>query len=547
MKNLYSYITEAVKKESKSTLNKLEKAYSFILNKHTDWSRTFSPKELRKSKSKHPYEYIRGYFGPNSDETEIMNNVKILLTGIGVSLNDIELEYGKYGTIVSGTYYAIKITSKSEAIDIDEFAFNLPKKGEGSLYIVNTVKGSSKIKQKSLTPNKLGLCNKPYSNTDSIIQSVTNALEQLKLAEYKPVLINLCNTIIDAGKHNLSLDDIFNTKVFDISYKVDITDKPEFHSLTAEDLNNISNDFGEVLGPIMLLSELQIQHPNDVVISYPETENNQDFDYTINSSSKTEGINIAAKANSGSSSSIISIMNKIDTFYNKEDNKGNKAINDIKPNSKDWFFLTTIVSRLANISTSNKKGGSYVRANTWGLAKELMQIFKDSRLSKGINVLLNAFNCTIEDLEDKNKLHKKVESFLETSEGHKNFINILAKYYSEIGYTPSHKNAIELLKTKSKLNDIKSSKALKEGLIIYPIKAEIANLLNREYGDCIKNYVSQLADGYQLTLTMSKTSNIVNMNFKMMLRKTANYNITPGGYVSDPLNKNIGIKYVLPK
>lgn len=535
-----------MKKESKGTLNKLEKAYAFVLNKHTDWSRTFSPKLLRKSKSKHPYEYIRGYFGPNSDETEIMNNVKTLLTGIGVSLNDIELEYGKYGTIVSGTYYAIKITSKSEAIDIDEFAFNLPKKDEGSLYIINTVKGSSKIKQKSLTPNKLGLCNKPHSNTDSIIQSVTNALEQLKLAEYKPVLINLCNTIIDAGKHNLSLDDIFNTKVFDISYKVDITDKPEFNSLTAEDLNNISNDFGEVLGPIMLLSELQIQHPNDVVISYPETENNQDFDYTINSL-KTEGINIAAKANSGSSSSIISIMNKIDTFYNKEDNKGNKAINDIKPNSKDWFFLTTIVSRLANISTSNKKGGSYVRANTWGLAKELMHIFKDSRLSKGINVLLNAFNCTIEDLEDKNKLYKKVESFLETSEGHENFINILANYYSEIGYTPSHKNAIELLKSKSKLNDLKSSKSFKEGLIIYPIKVEISNLLNCEYGDCIKNYVSQLADGYQLTLTMSKASNIVNMNFKMMLRKTANYNITPGGYVSDPLNKNIGIKYVLSK
>lgn len=229
---------DAIFEDRSSIANKLEAAYNLSGNPE----RTRCPKNLRSNK--HGHEYIRGYFG--DDEDSAVKSVEIMLTAIGVDIDSISLEYGMFKD-ASGKYNTIKVTSK-DTISIPEYSFELKK--NDYVYVINTSIGNSKIRSKTLTPDRLGLTNIPFKSKDELVNKIEKGLLNSKLEDYTEALLSLCDCI-QGGTKDLTLDEILNNTV---SYTCD---KSIIGDLTKEDFNNIAKDFGEILGPMMLMDKLK--------------------------------------------------------------------------------------------------------------------------------------------------------------------------------------------------------------------------------------------------------------------------------------------------
>lgn len=536
MKNLYSYITEAMKtsKQRIRYSKELKAAYAFVPNGNINLCNN----KLRDTD--HPFEYIRGYFGDADNETLVINSVRTMIDCIikdsnyDISIDDIDFEYGFYGKIVSGKYNAVKMTSKVGAIDIKKYALHLPAKG--SLYAVNTCVGTSKIKSKTFTPDSLNLVNSVYTDETTLMNAVKAGLARKGLSEYEDILIDLCKSICN-DKSVISINDMLNKS---FSYLIDISNRPDFKSLSVSDLNCIAKDFGEVLGPIFFLNKLK--RDGILEISFPKESNYATFDYFLNDivKSNTNATHkISAKANQGSSSSIVDTVHKIKEFIANPNNKAFININDANEN----IFLTKIIPVLAE-STADSKNNSTIRANTWKLVLNLEAVYNDTDINEGLKVLREYLTEDLSVLSNKDVLLKHMTSFISSPERIKKLKQFLTTYYESINYPYSTANSPEALTNEEGLIRLNASPNLLEGIILYPLKSAITRCLNKNFKKYITYYMNLIADGYQLNLALNRKGDTIKMEFNLILRNNAKYTVTPGGDVSNPLNKSIGIKIV---
>ena len=487
MKNLYNYIFEALNQQNK----KLEAAYSLSSNA----DRTRCPKNLRASK--HSHEYIRGYFGDN--EESALKSVESMLIGIGVDIDNISMEYGIFKD-ASGKYNAFKITSK-DAISIPDYSFELKK--NNYLYVINTSVGNSKIRKKVLTSDNLGLTKYEFFSKDEIVDAVKKGLQNSKLEEYTEAIISLCNCI-QGGEKNLELDEILNNT---ISYTCD---KSIVGDLTKEDFNNIANDFGEVLGPIMLMDKLK----GDIKLSYPTGSNAKLFDYIINDS-----IWISAKAGHGAVPSSVDTMKAIQDLYQS---------NTINAEGDEKEFLENIVPIIAD--DEKKESGSAIRRQTWRLALYLEQI--NDNIKSALDILRNyGLNLTEKGISenDMDLVYKE-----------KNLEKLLMEFYKTISYKPSDKYSIDYI-----VNDYESiDKKVKEGIILYPIKVIITNYIDIKYREFITKYANMVMNGYQMYFNHNIKGDTIELSFCPKHMKKEKYRLKAQGSVGYPLLKSMGIEMI---
>ena len=500
MKALYRFITEAINKSSK----KLEAAYA--LSKNPDRARC--PKNLRASK--HGHEYIRGYFG--DDEDTAIESVKQMLKGIGVNLDIINFEYGMFRD-ASGQYNAVKITS-SEKIDIKDYSFCLDR--NNYLYVINTSVGNSKIRRKVLTPDNLGLTKNSYNNKEDLIKDVEKGLINSKLEDYAQAILSLCNCI-NSNENSHDLNDILDNK---ITYTASID---ELGDLTKNDLNNIANDFGEILGPLMLMDKLQ----GEVVLSYPTDSNAKLYDYVIN-----EDIWVSAKAGKGAVPSAVDTMKLV---MSKIQDLTERNLFDIaKASKEEKEFLEIIVPIIAD--DEKKNSGSAIRRQTWNLAIELGKLDCD-KINNALN-LFEKYGLTITE----NGISEDEINALYKEDKLKDLLNTL---YNTIDYNPSNKYSIsEIISNFESLD-----KKTKEGMILYPIKTIITEFINNKYGylsdhDYISEYANKVMSGYQMYLNKKITDNSITITFEPKAMEKNKFKLKAQGSVGDPLLKSMGIEMI---
>lgn len=486
MKQLYNYIMEMFDGRNK----RLEEIYALSPNA----DRTRCPKNIKASKHKH--EYMRGYFG--DDEDSAIESVRVMLSKIGIT--DIDLEYGMYRD-ASGQYNAVKITSKN-AINDKENLFKLDR--NGYLYIVNTTVGNSKIRRKSLTPDKLGLTKDTYESKDQLISAISDGLKSNKLEEYAGAILALCDCI-QGGAKDLTIDDILNHT---ISYNVD---KSVIGDLTKTDFNNIANDFGEVLGPMMLMDKLT----GKVVLSYPTGSNAKLFDYVIN-----DNVWISAKAGKGAVPSSVDTMKAIQELYNK----GN-----IEVSGDEKEFLERIVPIIAD--DEKKESGSAIRRQSWRLALEVSEM-GDKNTQTALDILLNyGLELTENGIPEAsiNNLHSngKLES-------------LLTEFYKALSYMPSKKYSIDVI-----LNEFDSlDKKVKEGMILYPIKVAVTEYIDSKYRNFITKYANMVMTGYQMYFNHKINGDNIEISFCPKQMSKNNFRLKAQGSVGEPLLKSMGIEMI---
>ena len=486
MKALFNYIIEAITSSNK----RLEEIYSMSPNA----DRTRCPKNLKASK--HGHEYMRGYFG--DDEDSAIDSVKTMLSKIGIT--DVDLEYGMYRD-ASGQYNAVKITSKDAIID-KENLFNL-KKGD-YLYVVNTTVGNSKIRRKSLTPDKLGLTTNEYTSKEQIVNAVEKGLKSNNLEEYSGAILALCDCI-QGGAKDLALDEILNHT---ISYTVD---KSVIGDLTKTDFNNIANDFGEVLGPMMLMDKLI----GDIKLSYPTGSNAKLFDYIIN-----DNVWISAKAGKGAVPSSVDTMKAVQELYSK----GN-----IEAEGDEKDFLERIVPIIAD--DEKKESGSAIRRQSWRLALEVSDM-GDNNTLMALNILKKyglepnekgIDESVINDLYENNKLE-----------------SLLTEFYKALSYTPSKDYSINVL-----INEFNSfDSKVKEGMILYPIKVTVTEYIDSKYREYITKYANMVMTGYQMYFNHKINGDTVEISFCPKQMSKNKFRLRAQGSVGYPLLKSMGIEMI---
>jgi hypothetical protein len=324
------------------------------------------------------------------------------------------------------------------------------------------------------------------------------------------------------------------------SYLIDISNRPDFKSLSVSDLNCIAKDFGEVLGPIFFLNKLK--RDGILEISFPKKSNYATFDYFLNDIVKSDTNmthKISAKANQGSSSSIVDTVHKIKEFVANPNNKAFINFNDTNEN----IFLTKIIPVLAE-STADSKNNSTIRANTWKLVLNLEAVYNDTYINEGLKVLRTYLTKDLSVLSNKDVLLERMTSFISSPEQIEKFKQFLITYYESINYPYSTANSPEALTSEEGLIRLNASPNLLEGIILYPLKSAITRCLNKNFKKYITYYMNLIADGYQLNLALNRKGDTIKMEFNLILRNNAKYTVTPGGDVSDPLKASIGIKIV---
>lgn len=487
MKTLVQFLFEAI-----TTNPKLEKLY--MLSPSADRNRC--PKNLRASK--HTHEFMRGYFG--DDEDSAIDNIKQMLSAAGIDTLNLEFEYGMFRD-ASGKYNAAKITSK-ENINNSEYGFKLNK--SGYLYIINTSLGSSKIRKKSLTPDNLGLTQSKYSNKEDIVKDVISGLKAKGLEEYQGAIISICDCITGGAK-NLTLDEILNHT---ISYT---TNASVIGDLTKEDFNNLANDFGEVLGPMMLMDKLK----GDVVLSYPTGSNAKLFDYCIN-----DEIWISAKAGKGAVPSSVDTMKAVQSLYEK----GN-----IEATGVEKDFLENIVPIIAD--DEKKESGSAIRRQTWRLA----MAFADmgcSNVKMALDILKNYGLEITENGISESEIDKISYSG--------NLEKMLIEFYNSLSYKPSGKYSLDVLVNEYETLD----KKVKEGMILYPIKVATTNYIDSTYNEYVTKYANMVMTGYQMYFNHKITGNNIEISFCPKQMSKNKFRLKAQGSVGDPLLKSMGIEMV---
>lgn len=479
-----------------------------------------SLKQLRKSL--HPKVYIRSYFGIDNVETNIKEFLNFIIqkTNTNFSIEQLHFNYGFYRE-ASGQYNSVCITNNTgDTIELPEIYFKIEK--NDYLYIVNTVSGKQNIIKKTLTPDNLGLNSFKLRNKIQTINTIETAINT-KLTtvseEFKHILISLCKSI--EGTDKIKFDDLIGKTV---NYKFDSKLIKELNSLDETDKNNIRNDFGEILGPLMFMDVLDSD--SEIEISYPNTSNAKKYDYTIN-----DTINISAKSGGGSSASVRDAMLDVRTLCEKN-------IIDINKTSGDeQVFLKYIVPLLGANSMECKQYKSITRLSIWEFIKIINLLNNTENIKNAFNVLernsiIPPYSNALFNTNSYTDYNESLDALYNANK----LEDFLRDVYNALGYKPSSLN------TPKKINDTYSSisKEKKEDIILYPFKVAIVNYLNTYYSEYISKYISMVYDGFQLDFNFDK--NNTGIIFKLYSLQKHNYILSPGGSVNNAKLKGICTK-----
>jgi len=464
------------------------------------------------------FETLRANFGPNDETAENRINT-FLQNHAKIAPDTYKIEVVHKGTFdndvknyISGEFEAYKAIFIKPTTDIFNNNYNI---GE-SLIITNRMKTSAKtgeigiIGKKDLTPNKMKLNLNTYSDPIKLLEKVKSYIYTTQYPEnYKKFILNSSEEIIKNKSNMNKFKDFeeYNKVSTPIIYNIPTS---LFKGIDQISINNIQNDYGEVLGALMFFNILKNAGKG---LRYPSISNQKliDFyfdDYKISSKGKIGG--------TPSGDTIIKLIN--DAYENKE----------IFFDKNDIDFYNNVINPWVNPEKLDKKSNIYNVVMT--LAKLHLGIDKNS----GYSYLLSNMN-----IFNKSPNRDAILLFMDKLvNDNDKFNTFMLKFIRKTKFFAVKFNIENYKKDYIQKRDAGNNDRL--GLIFYPIVVELVKSLNENYADILTAYTQKATDIKQVYLNVSVKSGL--FIFKTQSFTSSSFIFEQKGSINNPFNANIGIK-----
>jgi hypothetical protein len=467
-------------------------------------------------------ETIRANFGEN-DGTAEKNIINFLKNSIKIEPRTYQMEIvpkGKNdkhaGKEISGKFDAYKIVFSEPTTDV----FGQQYKKDDFIIITNRFEFDKKageesvIKGKELTPDKLGLTTESYLNSKQILDKIIKVINETKYPEhYKKFIIESSKIIINDPNNKNKFEDFsaYAKVTTPIVYNVPIE---WFNGIDPKSINNIANDYGEVMGALMFFNILKKTGKG---LRYPTASNQRLIDFYF------DDYKISSKAGTGATPSGDVIIRAI---YN---NYKNGEITATDENEID--FIENVVKPWVNPEQIDPRSVIYNTVMT--LAKIHLSNNPDSAYS----YLLRNLQISSDEYLKKESMLKFLDALIHNKEKYELFINeyIRRSQMSRTQFNPE-KYRQQYIKKLEIGNDSRF------GLIFYPIMVEIVKTLNGKYADILTTYTQKVINIKQVYLKVYVKRG--QFAFETHSFQNSNFMFEQKGSINVPFIANIGIKMV---
>lgn len=376
-----------------------------------------------------------------------------------------------------GLKYKVKIINKNEpgALSGTFKTYKITTSDGQEVNIINALKEGSTVRAKSLTPVNLKLVGKQYTS----LQQLSNDIESNLSGTYKDAVSLLFNNVVKSAKSgNGKIDNNFNEVI-----KLDPEVIKALSKLTPQDINSISNDFGEVLGSAVLGKKFK-----SMDLIFP-VGNEPIVDFIIN------GYKVSSKSGGGAAASLT------------------KLIQDIDPKSKKTKEEKQLLDVLKPL-TLDKSSGTV--GDKW------LMIAKNLNLP-GLEILSKIMKTPIENITTKS-----INDYI-TKKGFSKAYDSFQPFFKFIKSTP----------TKEK--DYNPSKYY--GIIVGPISKYVQDEMNKNetYLNALSSIISKY-DIKQLYLDTELKKGSLNFYIKSFTDPSNKFVFVGGISANNPENKNLSFK-----
>ena len=459
-------------------------------------------------------EVLRGNFGPNDGTAEAAIEKFLISNVVGLKKRSFKIEELPVGYL-SSDYAAYKIIIQKATDNKLRQSYGI----SDFFIITNRYKISKKtgeaaiVGKKDLTPAKLGMGNTNYKNWASLLSPVEKFLNDSHYPEnYKNFMLEAAKEISSNTKNAGKFEDFTeyaNAPVHTITYPIT---KSLFDGIDQLSIQNIRNDYGEVLGGFMLLNILR--NPGDGV-SYPpgESEPLVDFYFDTYSISSKGG----KKGGTPTGDTIIQRIYKM-----ANDKKRVPGPLSFETAGEQDFYNNVI--------------------DTWVNPMKLARSKIYGRIMSLCSVNLNDHNKSAywyllkeAELQPSNATQDAVEEFLDNLYTDKaEFTKFLRTFWEKSTYEWNE------AKLKTNVDGFEKFKGNhKLGVVFYPLMVELTHALNQKYTKELTKYSQIVTDVKQLYLDV-KTKN-GNFEFKTVPFSTADFVFEQKASIPMPFNANMGI------
>ena len=442
-----------------------------------------------------------------------------MLVDAGIEPDSFEIDVIQPGDTgsKSGSYLTLILTFlKPQTIPGANFETN------NAYSIVNAtqIRGGEKavVNKKDTTPEKVGVSQNQYTSTQALVADCEKFINAQSWPDnYKTYLSTLVAEITNQTQHRPqdTIEQVIEANSYQIKLSTNLVQEYDIDPIS---VNNIGNDFGEILGGLFLLN--MVKTPGSG-ITYPQGSNAALVDFYF------DGWSISSKA--GKRGGVPSIRSMVKVIMD------NHAQGTLQLEGREIELLDTVI-RVINDPIQyhkdpNTNRQSQVFSTYIALANKHL-----TQSNTGYQYFLNQLNLDATTLSRSTLIDTIIELYTQQP---KQLAQILQTYFKMTGSTPKGYNtAPSALKQLAKNLKAQKLDAIL-GAFFYPLTVELVNELNVKYQTQLSQLVNKVSNVQQLYLITNPKQGTVEFKFKSFSR--AQFKFMAGASAPNPLNKNIAL------
>lgn len=508
---------------------------------------TTTSKSIVKSIKTNVGEVFRAKFG---DSNEFSGNVEKLIKQTFNSSDFTIKQLPVNQNPTSGKFESCEIVFTKDVIYAEGNKQYVINKGY-PFYVTNV---DVKIQNKQLSPQSLGILGK--FDRDSLLREVISKIPaSVPELILQKLLIYLTKRVSnETDKNELNLNDLLSGMHYaKCSFSINDLPKTSDTELSQEDfenidesaINQIANDFGEIIGGIFLLNYIN----GAKFIEYSNNIEEPLIDYKLNVDDIIYGISAkAGKSYNGHKPSSSAIFDKLDEFINGGyivDPNGNKiTLDTVIQNSNYTSFEDIDPKKLVKaLAESNKQSTKRIRKQSI----LLIGMFCDKNLQARICKLFNipfgekpfyGFN-TITDEEFSERFNNVVDKNKKELQDVLNNIASVTGRKSKKDISVMSNDELKYMPAQSKI-----------GMFLYPLTADAVNTINNNFGmssdkpDFISSFIQLAFNNKQLytDLKINKKKGEFIINFHCKSMDVGRWKFYYGGSSNEPYHISLSVQ-----
>ena len=387
-------------------------------------------------------------------------------------------------------------------------------------YIVNRVSinkdgGKAAVGKKDLSPDKLGLTKNTYPSNSHLVSSAKQAVNSTNIPDnYKQFLSEVMDQIAASPTAYENMEELiqYGQTDFEVKLTENLIQK---YSIDPISLNNIANDFGEILGGVWLFSEVKNTGSG---VSYPTQSNAALVDFIF------DGWKISSKAGKrGGLPSIASLVHAV---------LGNYRQGIITPSTTELDLIQNVFEVIEKPTSYFKENGAKRSSDVYSTFVAIANKYLLNS-NTGYKYIVSALNLDANTSFTRNGINEALDNAFKDG----TLWDVISPYFKLTNTVPRG--------FENKNNTMKRYEAIlndenRFGIVFYPLTKEVVEELNNRFRDDLSTLVNQASTVQQLYLFTNPKSNSV--KFKIKSFDTANFKFVAGASAPTPLNKNIAIE-----